>query len=180
MYFRKLPGEKCFLSPIDPNDAELFTEWLNEMEVTVNLQLYNGIISREGERAALTELSKAHNYSIIDNETNTLLGNCGFFDIDQLNQTAEAGIFIGNKNFWNKGYGTEALSLLLDYGFKALNFHNVLLRTYEYNKRAMRAYEKVGFKKIGTRREGLYRNLERHNVIYMDIVPEDFFAPVKE
>jgi RimJ/RimL family protein N-acetyltransferase len=168
------------LSPIDPNDAAQFTEWLNDMEVLVNLQLYNGVISLEEERAALTELSKAHHYSIIDNETNALLGNCGFLDIDHVNQTAEAGIFIGNKNFWNKGYGTEALTLLLDYGFKALNFHNVLLRVYEYNQRAMRVYEKVGFKKIGIRREGLYRNLERHNIIFMDIVPQDFFVSIKD
>jgi hypothetical protein len=41
MYFKKLIGKKCYLSPIDPNDAEKFTEWLNDMEIIINLQLYN-------------------------------------------------------------------------------------------------------------------------------------------
>jgi len=175
MYYKKLIGKKCYLSPIDTNDAEKFTEWLNDMELLVNFQLYNGIISLENERAFLTELSKDHNYSIIDLETNELIGNCGFLEIDYVNQIAETGIFIGNKNYRNKGYGTEALSLLLDYGFKALNFHNVMLKVYEYNVPAIRCYEKVGFKSIGKRREALHRNLEKHNVIYMDILTLEFY-----
>jgi len=176
MYFKKLIGKKCYLSPIDVNDAEKFTEWLNDMELLVHLQLYNGIISLENERVFLTELSKDHNYSIIDLETDELIGNCGFLEIDYVNQTAETGIFIGNKNYRNKGYGTEALSLLLDYGFKALNFHNVMLKVYEYNIPAIKCYEKIGFKPIGKRREALHRNLEKHNVIYMDILTQEFYA----
>jgi RimJ/RimL family protein N-acetyltransferase len=73
----------------------------------------------------LENLSKEHNYSIIDLETNELIWNCGFSEVDNLNQTGEVGIFIVNKSFWDKGYGTEALTLLLDYGFKALNLHNI-------------------------------------------------------
>lgn len=176
MYFKKLVGKKCYLSPIDIADAEIFAEWLNDLEVTINLQLYNAVINTDAEQAFLSSLSKEHNYSIIDLETNGLIGNCGFLEIDNLNQTAEAGIFIGDKNYWGKGYGTEALSLLLDYGFKALNFHNVILRSYEFNKRAIKAYTKIGFREIGIRREALLRNRERFDVIYMDIVAEDFYG----
>jgi RimJ/RimL family protein N-acetyltransferase len=175
MYFKKLVGKKCYLSPIDVNDAEKFTEWLNDMEILVNLQLYGGIINLENEKAFLSNLSKEHNYSIINLETNELIGNCGFLDIDFVNQTAEIGIFIGNKNFWNKGYGTEALSLLIDYGFKALNFHNIMLKVYEFNKGAIKSYEKIGFKQIGKRREALHRNLERYNIIFMDILQNEFY-----
>jgi RimJ/RimL family protein N-acetyltransferase len=179
MYFKKLIGNKCFLSPIDPNDAEKFTEWLNDLELTINLTLYNSIINAENERIFLNDLAKEHNYSIIDLETNELIGNCGFVDMDNVNQTAEVGIFIGNKNYWNKGYGSEALSLLMDYGFKALNLHNILIRVYDYNKRAKKSYEKIGFKQIGIRRESLYRNLEKHNIIYMDILPNEFYEKYK-
>ena len=180
MYFKKLIGKKCYLSPIDVNDAEKFTEWLNDMEILSNLQLYNGIISLESEKDFLVNLSKEHNYSIIDLETNELIGNCGFMDIDCVNQTAETGIFIGNKNFWNKGYGTEALSLLIDYGFKAFNFHNIMLRVYEYNSGAIKCYEKIGFKPIGIRREALHRNLKKHNIIFMDILQREFYEKNKE
>ena len=175
MYFKKLVGKKCYLSPIDVNDAEKFTEWLNDMEISINLQLYGGTISLENERAFLSNLSKDHNYSIIDLETERLIGNCGFLDIDYVNQTAETGIFIGDKKFWNKGYGTEALSLLIDYGFKALNFHNIMLKVYEYNKSAIKCYEKIGFKLIGKRREALHRNLEKHNIIFMDIIQNEYY-----
>jgi RimJ/RimL family protein N-acetyltransferase len=175
MYFRKLVGEKCYLSPIDANDAEKFTAWLNDLEVTVNLQLYQSSINAENERSFLNNLAKEHNYSIIDKKTDELIGNCGFSDIDNLNQTAEAGIFIGDKGHWGKGYGTEALSLLADYGFKALNLHNIMLRVYSFNKRAIACYEKVGFKKIGVRREALRRNLEVYDIVFMDMLADDFY-----
>ena len=175
MYFKKLVGKKCYLSPMDINDAEKFTEWLNDMEILKNIQRYSLAISLENEKAFMNDLIKDHNYSIIDLETEELIGNCGFFDIDHINQTSETGIFIGNKKFWDKGYGTEALSLLIDYGFKALNFHNIMLRVYEYNKGAIKSYEKIGFKYIGKRREALYRNLEKHNIVYMDILPNEYY-----
>ena len=179
MYFKKLVGKKCYLSPIDTNDAEKFTEWLNDMELLINLQIYGSAISFENERSFLNNLSRDHNYSIIDLETDALIGNCGFLDMDHINQTSEVGIFIGNKKFLNKGYGTEALSLLIDYGFKALNFHNIMLKVYEFNKGAIKSYEKIGFKFIGKRREALHRNLEKHNIVYMDILPDEFYRKWK-
>ena len=173
MYFKKLIGKKCYLSPMDTNDAAKFTEWLNDMEVMVTFDPYYSSINLETEKAILESLSKDHNYSIIDLEMDELIGSCGFVNLDHVNQTAETGIFIGNKTYWNKGYGTEALSLLIDYGFKALNLHSIMLRVFEYNKGAIRCYEKIGFKHVGARCESLLRNLERHNMFYMDILPED-------
>ena len=175
MYFKKLVGKKCYLSPMSPNDAEKFTKWLNDMELLINLQLYNGVINLENEKEFLSNLSKEHNYSIIDLEKEELIGTCGFLDIDCVNQTAETGIFIGDKNYRKKGYGTEALSLLVDYGFKALNFHNIMLKVYEYNKGAIKCYEKIGFKQIGVRRQALHRNLEKHNIVFMDILSNEFY-----
>ena len=175
MYFKKLVGNKCYLSPIDTNDAEKFTEWLNDIEILSNLQLYGSTVSLESEKEFLSNLSKEHNYSIIDLETEKLIGISGFLDVDHMNQTSEAGIFIGNKHFWNKGYGTEALSLLIDYGFKALNLHNIMLKVYEFNKRAIKCYEKIGFNQIGSRREALLRDLGRNNILYMDILEKEFY-----
>ena len=180
MYFNKLVGKKCYLSPIDINDAGKYTEWLNDLEITNNLgPLYSRAINVENEKVFLENLSKDHNYSIIDLETNELIGNCGFLEVDNLNQTGEVGIFIGNKSFWDKGYGTEALTLLLDYGFKALNLHNIQLKVFDYNKRGIRSYEKIGFKLIGIRRNALYRNRERHNIIFMDILANEFYEKNK-
>ncbi|MDL2229737.1 GNAT family N-acetyltransferase [Treponema sp. OttesenSCG-928-L16] len=180
MYFKKMAGEKCYLSPVSLEDAEIFTRWLNDEEVTRSLELYSAVITLHGEKEALVSLSKNHNYSIIDSKSNELLGNCGLMDINHLNRSAEAGIFIGNKNYWNRGYGTEALSLLIDFAFKRLNLHNIMLRVYAFNERAIACYRKVGFKIIGTRREALQRDLKIHDIIYMDILPADFYGTAKK
>jgi len=175
MYFKKLIGKKCYLSPVDINDAEKCAEWLNDLELTSNLNLYTSVINAETEKTLLEKISKEHNYSIIDLYTNEMIGNCGFFELDHLNQTSEIGIFIGNKNYWNKGYGTEALRLLLDYGFRALNLHSVMLRVFSFNERAKKSYEKAGFKVFGRRREALRRENKLFDIIYMDILNEDFY-----
>lgn len=104
-----------------------------------------------------------------------LIGNVGFVAINYIHRTGEAGIFIGNKEYWSKGYGYEALSLLIDYAYKVLNLNSIMLRVYSYNKRAIGCYEKVGFKKIGEIREAHIYNLKIHNVILMDLLPEDFY-----
>ena len=62
MYFKKIIGKKCYLSPIDINDVEKYTEWLNDLEILRNLQLYEAIISMENEKEFLKNLSKDHNY----------------------------------------------------------------------------------------------------------------------
>ena len=181
MYFKKMIGKKCYLSPIDENDAEKFTEWLNDLEVTQYLSaMYPRIINVKNEKEFLEKLAKEHNYSIIDIKNNELLGNCGFTGIDHINQTSEVGIFIGKKDYWNKGYGTEALSLLLDYGFKALNLHNIFLRVVSFNERGIRAYEKIGFKIIGKKRQSVIMGKQRHDMIYMDILHEEFYEKWKK
>jgi RimJ/RimL family protein N-acetyltransferase len=180
MYFKKMVGKRCYLSPIDINDVEKYTLWLNDMEVAVNLGSYSLVLNEITEKEALIKISKEHNYSIIDNETNELIGILGFIDIDHINQTAEVGIAIGNKKYWDKGYGTEAIQLLLDYGFKALNFHNVLIRVYSFNTRAKKCYEKVGFKEIGSRREALKRENKIYDIVYMDIINKDFYNKYKK
>jgi len=176
MYFKKMSGKLCYLSPIDVNDAEQFTAWLNDMDVTKNLPFYSAVVNSHTEKSILEKISQDHVYSIIDNAANELIGNCGYKSIDHVNQNGEIGIFIGSKKHWSKGYGTEALSLLLDYGFKALNLHNIFLKLYSCNDRALACYKKIGFKLIGIQREAMLRDRKRHDYIFMDILPDDFYG----
>jgi RimJ/RimL family protein N-acetyltransferase len=175
MYFKKMSGNKCYLSPIDTNDVEKYVEWFNDLQIAENLTFYSKIINVENEKPFLNKLANGHSYSIIDNKTNELIGNCSIHELDNLNQTAEIAIVIGNKNYWDKGYGSEALSLLMDYGFKALNIHNIMLSVYSFNKRAIKMYEKAGFKIIGKRREALKRGKEIYDIIFMDILDKGFY-----
>ena len=175
MYIKKLIGEKCYLSPIDPNDAEIYATWLNDQEVTDYLNLATAVIPVEGEKEILQRLSRDHNYAIVDIKNNELLGNVGLVGVNHIHSTAEIGIFIGNKKYWSKGYGQEALSLFIDFCYRKLNLNNITLRTYSFNTRAIRCYEKVGFKKVGELREALRINLKEYNIILMDILPADFY-----
>ena len=95
MYFKKMIGEKCYLSPIDLDDAPKYAEWLNSEEVFKFLLAGPNVISLESEKEALLKLSKEHVYGIIDKENGILIGNIGLLNLNHLHKTSEVGIFIG-------------------------------------------------------------------------------------
>lgn len=84
------------------------------------------------------------------------------------------GIFIGDKDYREKGYGTEAIRLILDYGFNYLNLNNIKLDLMEFNERALACYKKCGFKEYGRRRKCRFINGKYYDVIEMDILSEEF------
>ena len=75
-------------------------------------------------------------------EDDKLIGNCSIHEIDQLRQCAEVGLFIGDEENRNKGYGKEVLNLLLNYGFDYLNLNNIMLKVFSFNERAINCYKK--------------------------------------
>ena len=176
MRIRKLVGTKCYLSPMDAGDAERYAMWLNDLDVTIYTQLGHHSLTVDREKEILASISKAHNYGIVDTATDSLVGSCGLMDIDHVNRTAEIGIVIGDKAFWGRGYGAEAMGLLLDYGFRYLDLYNVMLRVYSFNERGLACYRKVGFRTIGSRRGAIRRNLEAHDIVFMDVTADDYYA----
>jgi RimJ/RimL family protein N-acetyltransferase len=175
-YFRKIVGEKCYLSPVNPEDFEEYTEWLNDPEIYENLQVQPSIISLYKEKDILEKMAKSNDtvFAIVDLKENKLIGNCGLHNVDSINQTAILGIFIGDKEYLSKGYGTEAIKLLLNYGFRFLNLQNIMLEVFSYNKRAIKSYKKAGFKEIGVRRKAKFFKNERFDILFMDILKEEF------
>jgi len=175
-YYKKLIGKKCYLSPLNIDDAEKYCEWVNDLEVTQYTSLAAKQISLPKEIDILNGMIKNsfQAYSIIDISNDKLIGICSLFNINQLYQNAELGIFIGDKEYWGKGFGPDAINLLLDYGFNILNLHNIMLEVFSFNERAIKAYKKVGFKIIGRRRKALLYAQERFDMIYMDILAEEF------
>lgn len=178
-YYKKLSGEKVYLSPICVEDAEKYCEWLNDFEVARNLLIFRDQLSLEREKIFLQDMTKnnAQIFGIILQENDQLIGNCSIFKVNHHNRKAEVGIFIGNKNFWGKGYGTEALSLLIDYGFNILNLNNIMLEVFSFNERALKSYKKVGFKEIGRRRQGIIIAGKKYDEILLDILAEEFESP---
>jgi len=178
-----LRGEKVGLGPIRREDAVVFIKWLNDPEVTRNL----GMLSRAGRITAEDEERwfdrYAHDkdsvtFGIYELASNRLIGDCGLSGVDYVQRTAEFGILIGAKDCWNKGFGTEATMLTLDYGFNILGLHNIMLTVYAHNLRGLLAYEKAGFKVFGRRREARRVAGEVSDVVYMDVLASEFQSPV--
>jgi RimJ/RimL family protein N-acetyltransferase len=86
------------------------------------------------------------------------------------------GIGVGEREFWGKGYGTDAMQLILRYAFQELNLRRVSLDVFEYNPRAVRSYEKAGFQYEGRARKYLCREGKRWDLIYMGILREEWLA----
>jgi len=174
MYFKTLEGPRVYLSPICHDDAEKYARWLNDLEVADFIPAATSTLNLEKERDLLSKISEGHNYAIVDCKTDELIGNVGFVSLNQLHQNAEIGIFIGNKEYWDGGYGPESMSLLIGYGFSRLNLHSVFLRYNKLNIRAGRAYKKLGFRLVGEIRENQYRNGVFESTVMMDLLKNEF------
>lgn len=94
-----------------------------------------------------------------------LVGTIGLYDIAWANRTAWVGVGIGNREDWGKGYGSEAMGLVMSYAFDELNLHRLQLTVIDYNPRALEMYEKLGFAREGVYREFIERDGERHDLI---------------
>lgn len=94
--------------------------------------------------------------------------NTYFSDIEYKHRRAEFNIVIGEKEKRGKGYGTGVTKLMLDYAFDIDEIHNVFLRVYEYNKGAVRSYEKAGFVQCGHRREAQFYGGRNWDIIFME------------
>lgn len=174
-YFKKLVGERIYLSPRSTEDAEIFTEWMNDFETTDYTGRSGCIMSLEGEKKFLEERNNEEaTFVIVTLEKDKLIGTIGLEDINHINRTATLGIIIGDKEHRSNGYGTEAIRLILDYGFNYMNLNNIRLDVMEFNERAIKCYKKCGFKDCGRRRKSYFLNGKYYDVIRMDILAEEF------
>lgn len=173
-YFKKLVGERIYLSPRNVEDVEIFTQWMNDFYITDYTGRSHQVVTLQAEKEYLESGGDKNTFVIIDAQKDKMIGTIGLHKIDNINRTATLGIFIGNRDYWSKGYGTEAIQLLLDFGFNYLNLKNIDLAVMEFNQRAVKCYEKCGFKEIGRRRKCKFINGKYYDSILMDILAEDF------
>ncbi|MCP4140957.1 MAG: GNAT family N-acetyltransferase [Chloroflexi bacterium] len=102
------------------------------------------------------------------------IGFVGLDGISWHDRTSWVGIGIGERDYWGKGYGTDAMQILAHYAFEELGLYRLNLNVFSYNTRAIRSYEKVGYKVEGTVREALHRDGKRYDLIFMGLLREDF------
>lgn len=174
-YFKKLIGERIYLSPRSVEDAEKYTEWFNDFEITDYTRKSGKVMSLEYEKRFLQEnCNPEATFAIITLDSDKVIGNVGLEYINNISRTATLGIFIGDRDYLSKGYGTEAINLILDYGFNYLNLNNIKLDLIEVNERALKCYKKCGFKEYGRRRKCNFVNGKYYDDIEMDILAEEF------
>lgn len=173
-------GKLIRLAVPTPDDFPILQKWT---ENDVYQRLADGDPARPQSIEQIESFAKAffeskdnYFFRIRTLEDDRLIGGMGLFDFRWKDQTAEFGIVIGEPDYWGKGYGSDAIQVMLRYAFHELNLHRICLQVMDYNTRACRAYEKCGFVKEGVQREAIKRNGKRWNLIDYAILYDEWLA----
>lgn len=113
-------------------------------------------------------------FAIRELQSDKMIGFVGLWDIEWTHGNAWIAIGLGEREYWGKGYGTEAMRLLLKFAFTELNLYRVSLGVFDYNTRAQKSYEKAGFVLEGRQRQAVQRAGKRWDVVLMGICISDW------
>jgi RimJ/RimL family protein N-acetyltransferase len=177
-------GELVRLTAEEPDViTELLVNWRRDSEYARLLdndpvRMFSKKKTKEWFEKDLEENEKSNFFMIRTLEDDKLIGFIGLFDIQWNHRNAYVGVGIGEREYWGRGYGTDAMRIILSYAFTALNLLRVSLGVFEYNTRGVRSYEKAGFKIEGRAREYLHREGKRWDLINMGILREEWQAVV--
>lgn len=179
-------GARVRLRRPERSDLPLFVSWLNDPEVRagISMVLPMGLAEEEKWFEGLLERSPYERLLTVDMQDGEggwqTIGNTNLFDFDWRCRSAEFGIMLGERSVWGQGYGTEVTRLMQDHAFGTLNLNRLFLRVYAYNQRAVRVYEKAGYRLEGTLREAAFKDGEYVDVHLMGILRSEWEALRKE
>jgi RimJ/RimL family protein N-acetyltransferase len=174
-------AERVRLRRVEKEDLPRYVEWLNDAEVRRGLMIFLPLSNVEEEQwfEEMNKRPPLERPFAVDARTPDgwrHIGSAGLFDFDHVARHAELGIVLGDKEFWDKGYGSDTMRLLLRVGFETLNLERIHLRVYGNNPRAFHVYEKVGFTHEGTLRRHVYREGQYYDVHVMGVLREEWLA----
>lgn len=173
-------GKKVRLRGYKEEDVQLAYEYMNDPDVVPNLN--PGIpypMTLQREKAwfeSQKDLKDQYNFAIETLDEGVYIGGCGINMIDWKNSVAVVGIFIGHKDYRSKGYGTDAMKVLISFIFDQMNINKVQLDVYSFNERAIKSYKKSGFVEEGRIRQRIFRNGQYHDELVMGILREEYFS----
>ena len=175
-----LVGEQVYLRPLEAADvAGPYAAWLNDYEVTRFLET-GSYPSTPATAARYVEqiTSSADNVllAIVEKGTEIHVGNVKLGPIHRVHRRADMGIMIGDRTRWGRGYGREAVALIVAYGFERLNLHKIGLGVHADHDDAVRLYESLGFQVEGRLRQHLFRDGTYHDKLVMGVLREEFKA----
>lgn len=177
-------GERIRFRGVEQDDLATMVKWMNDPDVLQGIGVYlpfSMLDEQDWFDKMHARPPEEHNLAIEvkelspqDEETWKLIGTCGFFNFDKRNACAEFGIMLGEKAYWNRGFGSEAVRLLVHLGFHTLNLNRIYLRVLETNPRAIRAYEKAGFVHEGRQRQADFRDGKYIDLLVMSILYNEY------
>ena len=174
-------GELVALGPLRRDLVPLYHRWMNDLATVDRVGMPPRPMTLEAEEAWYAGAATTTDYvpfTVYERAGWRAIGTCALNQVDHQHGTAEIAIHIGDPADHGKGYGTEAVRLLLDVAFTALGLHNVVLGVDAANPGARRAYEKAAFKEIGRRRQAIRGLGGRSDEIRMDCLASEFESPV--
>lgn len=176
-----LTGKFVRLSAFDPEEmSKAFPRWNRNSEY---FRLLNSSARpMQSPKAALQWMEKevvdtsaaSYYFSIRVLADDKLIGELGLDVVNWSARDAFVGLGIGETEYWSKGYGTDIMNVLLRFAFMEINLKRVTLTVFEYNPRAIRSYEKAGFRHEGRKRQSLNREGKRWDELYMGILREEW------
>jgi RimJ/RimL family protein N-acetyltransferase len=173
---KTLAGRRVYLRPFYRDDLPYIQKWSNDAELR-SLIGEVGPMSRAETRKWYKDLLDDKDriwFAIVLKRGDRVVGEAGLLRMFRPWRNTDMTIIIGEKDAWGKGYGTEVGHLLLDYAFRRLGFHRISIGVVGFNKRALRFWESLGFKKEGVERDEYYYNDEYSDGIMMSILEDEF------
>jgi RimJ/RimL family protein N-acetyltransferase len=173
-----LIGENIYLRPLNPEDLKKgYLKWINNPEINRYLMVGTRPTSFPKLCEYYEKIMKSDRdvmFAIVVKKTDKHIGNIKIGDIDWINRHANCGRLIGDKRYWDKGYGTEALRLVIDYAFNTLNLNRVYTGALVDNVGAIKSCERVGMKKEGAFSQYCFIGGEYKDVVQLAITRDRY------
>ena len=171
MYYKKYESENLYLSPMNPDDYQTYTKWVNDESLARGISNFKLNITDLSEKEWIEKICKdgKHNYSIIKKDNNELIWNYSVELKDDISRRYHVGGFIGEKENRGKGYGTEALKLITKYAFEILNAETIFSGIYAFNEASLKSAKKAGYNEAGRYRNAYYYNGKFNDEVLIEI-----------
>jgi len=167
-------GEKTLLRALEDRDVELLRRWRNHPDL-LKYQCSDIPVSERSQRRWYEsyEANPAYRIFIIENKENQPVGYTILKNLDHKNRQAEIGLYLDPAQ-QGKGYGKDAFLTLIRFGFHELNLHRMYLQVFDFNDKAIKMYEKIGFQIEGKLREAYFTQNAFHDILVMSILENEF------
>ncbi|MFW5500400.1 MULTISPECIES: GNAT family N-acetyltransferase [unclassified Maridesulfovibrio] len=169
-------GKNVYLRPISLEDVSAnYVNWMNDPQINQYLESRFSEQTLESIRDFVQSMIDSPEnilFAICEKDSGRHVGNIKMGPLNSIHSYAEIGLLIGEKQCWGKGYGSEAIGLVLEYAFKNLNIHRLTAGAYANNLGSIKAFEKNGFII-----EGTYRNHVLHNGVFVDCIRMGIINP---